>query len=67
MYCDTLDTDISFDVPVRRSALFSVNEFDVPVRPMDAKGLIVREKLLVLRLYNIKNAIQYMKTVFYIE
>ena len=38
VYSDTLDTDISVDVPVRRLALFSVHEFDVPVRPMDAKG-----------------------------
>ena len=27
------------DVPVRRSALFSLIELDIPVRPMDAKGL----------------------------
>ena len=40
MYSDTLDMDISFDVPVRRPALFSRETFDVPVRPMDAKGLI---------------------------
>ena len=40
MESDTLDTDISFDVLVRRSAFFSVNEFDIPVRPMEAKGLI---------------------------
>ena len=35
MYSDTLDMDFSFDIPV----LFSITEFDVPVRPMDAKGL----------------------------
>ena len=39
MYSDTLDINFSFGIPVRRAALFSVNEFDVPVRPMDAKGL----------------------------
>ena len=39
MCSDTLDVDISFDVPVRRPALFSRETFDVPVRPMDAKGL----------------------------
>ena len=39
MYTDTLDMDISFDVPVRRPALFSRETFDVPVHPMDAKGL----------------------------
>ena len=39
MYSDTLDMDFSFDVPVRQSVLFSVNEFNVPVRPIDAKGL----------------------------
>ena len=41
IYSDTLDTDISVDVPVRRLALFSVHKFDVPVHPMDAKGLIM--------------------------
>ena len=41
MYSDTLDMVLSFDVPVRRSALFSVNKFDVPVRPMGAKVLNV--------------------------
>ena len=40
IYSDTLDTDISVDVPVRRQALFSTLTLDVPVRPMDAKGLI---------------------------
>ena len=40
MYSDTLDMDFSFDVPVRRPALLSRKIFDVPVRPMDAKGLI---------------------------
>ena len=40
MYSDTLDMDFSFDVPVRRPALLSRKLFDVPVRPMDAKGLI---------------------------
>ena len=39
MYSDTLDMDFSFDVPVRRPALLSRKMFDVPVRPMDAKGL----------------------------
>ena len=39
MYSDTLELDISFDVPVRRPALFSRETFDVPVRPMDTKGL----------------------------
>ena len=39
MYTDTLELDISFDVPVRRPALFSRETFDVPVRPMDAEGL----------------------------
>ena len=41
MYNDTLELDISFDVPVRRLALFSRKMFYVPVRPMDAKGLRV--------------------------
>ena len=40
MYSDTLELDISFDVPVRRPALFSRETFNVPVRPMDAKGLM---------------------------
>ena len=40
IYSDTLDTDFSVDVPVRRMALLSTLTFDVPVRPMDAKGLI---------------------------
>ena len=39
IYSDTLDTDFSVDVPVRRMALLSTLTFDVPVRPMDAKGL----------------------------
>ena len=39
IYSDTFDTDISVDVPVRRLALFSTLTLDVPVRPMDAKGL----------------------------
>ena len=39
IYTDTLDTDISVDVPVRPMALFSTLTLDVPVRPMDAKGL----------------------------
>ena len=39
MYRDTLDMDFSFDVPVRRPALLSRKMFNVPVRPMDAKGL----------------------------
>ena len=39
MYSDTLDIDISSDVPVRRPALLSRKALDVPVRPMDAKGL----------------------------
>ena len=39
MYSDTLDMDFLFDVPVRRPALLSRKMFDVPVRPMDAKGL----------------------------
>ena len=42
MYSDTLELDISFDVPVRRPALFSREMFNVPVRPMDVKGLTVR-------------------------
>ena len=42
MYSDTLDIDISFDVPVRRPALLSRKTFDVPVSPMDAKGLRVK-------------------------
>ena len=41
MYSDTLDMDISFEVPVRHPALFNRETFDVPVRPMDAKGLTV--------------------------
>ena len=41
IYSDTLDTDFSVDVPVRRMAQFSTLTFDVPVRPMDAKGLTV--------------------------
>ena len=40
IYSDTLDTDISVDAPVRRMALFSTLIFDVPVRPMDVRGLI---------------------------
>ena len=40
MYSDTLELDILFDVPARRPALFSRETFDVPVRPMDTKGLI---------------------------
>ena len=40
IYSDTLDTDISVDVPLRRMALFSTLTFDVPVRPVDTKGLI---------------------------
>ena len=40
MYSDTLDMDFSFDVPGRRPALLSRKMFDVPVRPMEAKGLI---------------------------
>ena len=39
MYSDTLDMDISFDVPVRRKALVSKETFDVLVCSMDAKGL----------------------------
>ena len=42
MYSDTLDMDFSFDVPVRRPALLNRKMFDVPVRPMDAKGLSYR-------------------------
>ena len=38
---DTLDTDISVDVPVRRLALFSTLTLDVAVRPMDTKGLTI--------------------------
>ena len=38
IYSDTLDTDISVDVPVRRLVLFSTLTLDVPVRPMDANG-----------------------------
>ena len=41
MYSNTLELDITFDVPVRRPALFSRETFDVPVRPMDTKGLIL--------------------------
>ena len=41
MYSDTLDMDISFDVPVCLPALFSRETFGVPVRPKDAKGLIL--------------------------
>ena len=40
MYSDTLDMDFSFDVPVGRPALLSRKMFDVPVHPMDTKGLI---------------------------
>ena len=39
MYSDTLDMDISFDVPVCRLALLSRKTFDVPARRLDAKGL----------------------------
>ena len=53
MYSDTLELDISFDVPVRRSSLFSRKMFDVPVRPMDAKGLIQQDTSLSLQLMHI--------------
>ena len=39
MYSDTLDMDFSFDVPICQPALLSRKMSDVPVRPMDAKGL----------------------------
>ena len=39
IYSDTLDTDISVDVPERRLVLFGIHKFDVPVRPIDAKWL----------------------------
>ena len=41
MYSDTLELDISFNVPVHHLVLFSRETFDVPVCPMDAKGLIL--------------------------
>ena len=41
MYSDTLDMDFSFDVPGRRPALLSRKMFDIPVCPIDAKGLII--------------------------
>ena len=41
MYSDTLDMDFLFDIPVRRPSLLSRKMFDVPVRPMDAKGLSI--------------------------
>ena len=47
MYSDTLDVDISFDIPVRRPAFFSRKAFDVPIRPMDAKGLIIASTQIV--------------------
>ena len=40
MYSDTLQLDITFDVPVHRPALFSSETFDVKVHPMDEKGLM---------------------------
>ena len=39
MYSDTLDTDISLDVPVSRPALLSRKTFDVPVCRLDTKAL----------------------------
>ena len=41
MYSDTLDMDISFDVPISRLALLSRKTFAVPVHRLDAKGLIM--------------------------
>ena len=58
MYSDTLELDISFDVPVHRPALFSRETFDVPVRPLDAKGLI-------LVACEIKGEIQYSWTFIF--
>ena len=46
IYSDTLDTDISVDVPLRPVALFGTLTLDIPVRPMDAKGLSIQVSML---------------------
>ena len=67
MYRDTLDMDFSFDVPVHRSVLFSVTEFDVPVRPMDAKGLIKTYFKLINKLFFFGNTVQFSKQLKYFK
>ena len=46
MYSDTLDKD--FSCTGMLMALFSVNEFDIPVRLMDAKRLTDFQMLLII-------------------
>ena len=63
MYSDTLDMDFSFDVPVHRPALLSRKMFDVPVRPMDAKGLSYRSLSIFLFLFFCKRLTFFPRTM----